>query len=77
MYRHFMVNHSKEFVNAAGQSTNKMEGHWRQAKAKLPYFGVTKHEFSSYLAEFMWKYMNREDDLFQKFLKAAKRFYPV
>ena len=75
-YRHFMVNHSKEFVNAAGQSTKKMEGHWRQAKAKLPPFGVTKHQFSSYLAELMWKYMNREEDLFQKFLEAAKVFYP-
>ena len=72
-----MVNHSKEFVNAAGQSTKKMEGHWQQAKAKLPPFGVTKHQLSSYLAEFMWKYMNREEDLFQKFLEAAKVFYPV
>ena len=51
-YRHFTVNHSKELVNAAGQSTNKMEGHWRQAKAKLPPFCVRKHQFSSYLAEF-------------------------
>ena len=76
-YRHFTVNHSKEFVNAAGQSTNKMEGHWRQAKAKLPPFGVRKHHFSSYLAEFMWRYMNREEDLFQKFLEAAKKIYSV
>ena len=59
-HRHFTVNHSQEFVNAAGQSTNKMEGHWRQAKIKLPLFGVRKHQFSSYLAEFKWRYMIRE-----------------
>ena len=68
-YTHLTVNHSKEFVNAAGHSTNKMEGHWRQAKAKLPPFGVRKHQFSSYLAEFMWRYMNRDKDLFEKFWK--------
>ena len=34
------VNHSKEFVNADGDHTNKIEGHWRQAKAKMPNFIV-------------------------------------
>lgn len=31
-YTHRTVNHSQEFVNEQGDSTNKMEGHWRQAK---------------------------------------------
>ena len=74
-YKHFTVNHSKEFVNAAGQSTNKIEGHWQQAKAKMPLFCVRKHHFSSYLAEFIWRYMNREDNLFKTFLQAVKRIY--
>ncbi len=39
-YLHKCVNHSKEFVNADGDHTNKIEGHWRQAKAKMPSFGV-------------------------------------
>ena len=42
-YTHRTVNHSKEFVNEDGQHTNKIEGHWRQAKAKLPTFGVRKY----------------------------------
>jgi len=49
-YTHLTVNHSKGFVNTAGHSTNKMEGHWRQAKAKLPPFGVRKHQFSSFFS---------------------------
>ena len=63
-YTHRTVNHSKEFVNEDGQHTNKIEGHWRQAKAKLPTFGVRKYFFSSYLAEFMWRYMHKDEDLF-------------
>ena len=66
-YTHRTVNHSQEFVNEEGDSTNKTEGHWRQAKVKLPPFGVRKHFFSSYLAEFMWRYKNREGDLFEIF----------
>ena len=39
-YTHRTVNHSIEFVNDSGDSTNKMEGHWRHAKVKMPPFGV-------------------------------------
>ena len=53
-YEHRTVNHSKEFVNSEGFHTNKMEGHWRQAKSKLPSFGVRKGMFSSHFAEFLW-----------------------
>ena len=42
---------------------------------KLPPFGVRKHHFSSYLAEFMWRYKNREDDLFEIFLRDVKKLY--
>ena len=62
-------------MNDDGDCTNKIEGHWRQAKAKLPPFGVRKHHFSSYLAEFMWRYMNRDQDLFATFLRDVKKIY--
>ena len=74
-YIHKTVNHSKEFVNDDSDCTNKIEGHWRQAKAKLPPFGVRKHHFSSYLAEFMWRYMDRDQDLFATFLRDVKKIY--
>ena len=55
-YQHETVNHSKEFVNSNGYNTNKQEGHWRHMKTSLPIFGTRKEHFSSYLAEFMWRY---------------------
>ena len=50
----------------------EIEGHWRQAKCKLPKFGVL---FSSYIAEFMWRYMHRNEDLFEVFLNDVKKVY--
>ena len=69
---HGTVNHSQGFVNEEGDRTNKMEGHWRQAKVKLPPFCVRKDHFSSYVAEFYWRYKNREDDLFEILLRGEK-----
>ena len=76
-YTHRTVNHSIEFVNDDGDSTNKMEGHWRHAKVKMSPFGVRKHHFSSYLAEFMWRYKNKDNDLFEMFLRDVKKIYSV
>ena len=76
-YEHATVNHSKEFVNEDGEHTNKIEGHWRQAKCVLPKFGVRKHLFSTYLAEFIWRYKNRGEDLFSVFLTNLKSVYKV
>ena len=45
--------YKSKFVNKDGFHTNKIEGHWRHAKVKMPVFGIIKYMFSSYLAEFM------------------------
>ena len=74
-YKHLQVNHSVEFVNKNGDHTNKIEGHWRQAKVKFPPFGIRKYMFSSYLAEFLWRYENKGKDLFKVFLEDAKKIY--
>ena len=74
-YEHRTVNHSREFVNKEGDHTNKIEGHWRHAKCKLPKFGVRKHLFSTYLAEFIWRYMYRDEDLFRVFLNDVRKVY--
>lgn len=76
-YIHKTVNHSKEFVNEEGDHTNRIEGHWRQAKCKLPPFGVRKHFFSSYLAEFIWRYKHKEDDLFVSFWDEVRKVYKL
>ena len=74
-FEHLKVNHSKEFVNEDGDHTNKIEGHWRQAKASFPKFGVRKKYYSSYLAEFIWRYRNKGQDLFETFINDIKTAY--
>ena len=74
-YSHQTVNHSKEFVNEEGYNTNKMEGHWRHMKVSLPVFGTRKDKYSSYLAEFIWRHVNKDKDLFATFLNDVKSLY--
>lgn len=74
-YQHLKVNHSIQFVNSEGDNTNKIEGHWRQAKAQLPSFGTNKRLFDSHLGEFMWRYANKDSDRFLEFLKLVSTIY--
>ena len=76
-YQHETVNHSKEFVNSDGYNTNKQEGHWRHMKTSLPKFGTRKEHFSSYLAEYFWRYKHKDSDMFKVFLRDVKQIYKV
>eukprot|EP00112_Aurelia_sp_Birch-Aquarium-sp1_P000279 Seg1022.2 transcript_id=Seg1022.2/GoldUCD/mRNA.D3Y31 product="putative transposase-like protein" protein_id=Seg1022.2/GoldUCD/D3Y31 len=76
-FAHLKVNHSKEFVNEDGDHTNKIEAHWRQAKASFPKFGVKKEQYSSYLAKFIWRYRNKGDDLFKTFINDITKVYDI
>ena len=74
-YEHKTVNHSVEFVSPEGYDTNKIEGHWRQMKVSLPTHGRKKEHYASYLAEFLWRYINSGKDLFFVFLKDVASVY--
>ena len=74
-YTHKTLNHSEEFVNKDGDSTNKIEGHWRHPKVKILLLCVRKHHFSPYLSEFMWRYRSRDNDLFEMFIGDVKKIY--
>ena len=50
-YIHKTVNHSVEFVNEESFHTNKIEGHWRQMKARLPTHGRKREHYSSCLVQ--------------------------
>ena len=76
-YQHKTVNHSVEFVNSEGYDTNKIEGQWRQMKVSLPTHGRKKEHYSSYLAEFIWRYVNRDKDLFRVFLNDVAFVYKL
>ena len=41
----------------------------------MPSFGVRKIAFSSYLAEFLWRYEHKGKDLFSMFLWDVKKIY--
>ena len=64
-----------EFVNDGGFHTNKIEGHWRQMKVRLPTYSRKKENYSSYLAEFKWRYIHSGEDLWKAFLKEIKKIY--
>ena len=74
-YSHQTMNHSKEFVNEDGYNMNKMERHWRHMKVSLLVFGTRKDKYSSYLVEFIWRHLNKDEDLFATFLDDIKTLY--
>ena len=74
-YIHGTVNHSEEFVSQDGIHTNKIEGHWRQMKASLPTHGRKHEHYASYIAEFIWRYKQKDEDLFLTFLEDTKKVY--
>ena len=44
-------------------------------KTSLPIFGTRKQHFSSYLAEYMWRYKHKHNDPFKVFLRDMKDFF--
>lgn len=69
------MNYLKEFVNEDGYNTNKMEGYWRYMKVSLFVFGIRKDKYFSYFVEFIWRYVNKDKDLFAIFLNDVKILY--
>ena len=53
-YIHHAVNHSKEFVDAAGNHTNNMEASWRTIKMKVPTSKQNHNILQEHLFEVMW-----------------------
>jgi transposase len=57
-FRHFRINHSKEFANK-GNHINGIENFWNQAKRHMRKFnGVPKEHFELYLKECEWRFNN-------------------
>ena len=64
-YQHRTVNHSQEFVNANGNTTNHAEAMWNSCKRKFkPMVGTNQNILPFYLDEFMWqlRYSNNAFD---------------
>ena len=69
-YTHVTVNHSKEFVNSeTAACTNAIESDWRHAKDHMPAYGTHLGDHAGYLAEFMWRRYNYDNDKFLALIK--------
>jgi hypothetical protein len=73
-YNHITVNHSENYVDPiTGCCTNTIEGSWRHLKRSLP-LNVRKGFYEGYLAEHIWRKVNRDSDLFKVFLLDVATF---
>ena len=68
-YTHVTVNHSKEFINKeTAACTNSIESDWRHAKVHMPSYGAHLGDHAGFLAEFMWRRANTDNDRFMKLI---------
>jgi transposase-like protein len=77
-YKHYTVNHSKEFVNqSTGAHTNTIESTWHSLKLSIPKTGTQKSMYDGYFFEFVVrrKYLRNSTDKFLKFLELIVQVY--
>ncbi|MGC8804842.1 MAG: IS1595 family transposase [Candidatus Ratteibacteria bacterium] len=77
-YLHRLVNHGKgEYSNGKGNHINGLEGFWGYLKRQLSSRGgIRKEKRNLYLAEYVWRYNNREsttDEKINKLLDLIKK----
>lgn len=68
-YDHRIIDHRiKEYVNKAGDTTNRLEGAWALFKRGLQvYYHVSKKHLNKYVSEFVFKYNTRIMNQTEKF----------
>uniref|UniRef100_A0A0N5BKW6 DDE_Tnp_IS1595 domain-containing protein n=1 Tax=Strongyloides papillosus TaxID=174720 RepID=A0A0N5BKW6_STREA len=77
-FEHFRVNHKYNFVDPeSGAHTQTVERMWGSAKWRnKKQRGTDRNMLDSYLAEFIWRKNNRENDLFIKALQDIAALWP-
>jgi len=59
-YKHYRINHSKEFARGKKNHINGIESFWSYAKSKLSkYYGISPKRFYLYLKEAEFRFNNR------------------
>ena len=75
-YTHLTVNHSKHFLDwRTGACTNGIESDWRHAKVHMPNYGINQGMHAGYLAEFIWRRRNTDNDLFLTLIQDINQTY--
>ena len=73
-YKHFRVNHSKEFARGKNH-INGIENFWAYCKMRLAKFhGLKKEDFHLHLKESEFRFNNRKQDLYKVLLRVVTRF---
>ncbi len=71
-YKHFRVNHSKQYSNRKGTHINGIENFWGDSKQRLAKFhGISRSTFYPHLKECEFRYNKKHDML--KVLKKKLR----
>ena|SRR5271157_2169992 len=63
-YRHYRINHDKEFAHGKRNHINGIENFWGFAKTKLRrYYGVSRSRFFLYLKEMEFRFNHRNENI--------------
>ena len=76
-YKHYTVNHSKNFVNPEDPNvhTQSIECNWRYLKNTFPKNGTSDQLKESYVDEFVYRQVHK-DDFVNMFFEDIKMLYP-
>jgi transposase-like protein len=76
-FRHYTVNHSRNFVDPrTGATTNHVESQWQKIKQiHKQRYGTARTTLTSHLDEWMWRQRFRKS--FSIFISHVKELYPI
>ena len=77
-FKHYRIDHEREFSQGKRQHINGIENFWGYAKTKLKhYYGVDRKRFYWYLKEMEFRYNHRNEDLADLIRGILKNAPPV
>ena len=72
-YKHYRINHNKEFARGKRKHINGIENFWGYAKTKLrKYYGIPRERFFLYLKEMEFRYNEKGRNLTEKIALIVK-----
>lgn len=77
-YKHYRINHAKEFTRGKRNHINGIESFWAFAKTKLRrYYGTRRSHFPLYLKEMEFRFNHRNENLGSAVRRIIKRYKAV
>lgn len=77
-FKHFIVNHSENFVDpTSGAHTQNIERLWRDMRAGMPQYGTREEHYKYYIAEFMFKRVYKYPERIDQFFTIMSKLYPL